>query len=186
MTYWKYAYLWVIVFLPIKTIPALEDKEKNIKFVLEKLPIESEEFDLVSREVFRLIELVPNCLCNNFIALLDQMSQTFISQQIIHIAGENDATIAAPEAHRIIYENEYIRILESSLMPGQIVPFHTHQWDNLILTIQGSKFICNDGITLKEEEWFPSAEIVEGSCHAHSYQNIGTSVFLAVVFEFKS
>ncbi|HSX38224.1 MAG TPA: hypothetical protein VLE95_05275 [Chlamydiales bacterium] len=108
-----------------------------------------------------------------------------ISQQIIRDIGENDAVIAAPEAHRIIYENESIRILESLLMPGQIVPFHTHQWDSVILTIQGSKFTCNDGNTIIEEDWPPMAEKVQGSFQAHSYQNVGTTEFRALVFEFK-
>ncbi|MFZ0565701.1 MAG: hypothetical protein WAM28_05910 [Chlamydiales bacterium] len=98
---------------------------------------------------------------------------------------KKDATVVALKAHQIIFENDFLRILESKLESEQLVPFHTHPLDSIILTIQGSKFRCNDGSNLVEEDWPPMAEKSEGSFHAYSYQNIGPAEFLALVFEFK-
>ena len=39
-----------------------------------------------------------------------------------------DAVVAAPEHHRVLLENASIRVLETKIAPGEIVPLHTHQW----------------------------------------------------------
>jgi hypothetical protein len=41
---------------------------------------------------------------------------------------ELDACIAAPHHHRLLFENERVRVLETIVLPGEIVPLHTHQW----------------------------------------------------------
>ncbi|HLP00045.1 MAG TPA: hypothetical protein VK171_15730 [Fimbriimonas sp.] len=39
-----------------------------------------------------------------------------------------DAVIAAPIHHRVLFENEFVRVLETHVEPGDTVPMHTHQW----------------------------------------------------------
>lgn len=42
--------------------------------------------------------------------------------------AELDAVIAAPKHHRLMLENERVRVLETIVPPGAIVPLHTHRW----------------------------------------------------------
>ncbi|HEY0975839.1 MAG TPA: hypothetical protein VGE21_00095 [Flavobacteriales bacterium] len=41
---------------------------------------------------------------------------------------ELDALTAAPEHHRLIMENEHVRVLETVLPPGERTRVHTHCW----------------------------------------------------------
>lgn len=40
---------------------------------------------------------------------------------------ELDALIAAPDHHKLLMENEKVRVLETKINPGETVPVHTHQ-----------------------------------------------------------
>ena len=42
--------------------------------------------------------------------------------------AELDAVIAAPKHHRLMLENERVRVLQTIVPPGEIVPLHTHRW----------------------------------------------------------
>src|SRR5262250_798195 len=39
-----------------------------------------------------------------------------------------DALEAAPRHHRLLYENDRVRVLEVRIPRGEIVPLHTHPW----------------------------------------------------------
>ena len=46
-----------------------------------------------------------------------------------------DAVQAAPETHKIIYENALVRVLEVTLPPsGKTIPTHHHQWPSFFLS----------------------------------------------------
>lgn len=42
--------------------------------------------------------------------------------------AELDAVIAAPKHHRVLLENDKVRVLETIVQPGEVVPLHTHRW----------------------------------------------------------
>jgi quercetin dioxygenase-like cupin family protein len=44
-----------------------------------------------------------------------------------------DALIAAPKNHRILFENDSVRILEVTLLPGEKEPFHHHQRPSIFI-----------------------------------------------------
>ncbi|MBX3381143.1 MAG: hypothetical protein KF805_13700 [Phycisphaeraceae bacterium] len=39
-----------------------------------------------------------------------------------------DAVLAAGRHHRILLENQSVRVLETKIEPGETVPLHTHRW----------------------------------------------------------
>jgi putative transposase len=39
-----------------------------------------------------------------------------------------DALAAAPESHRLLFENDAVRVLETRIAPGQATQVHTHRW----------------------------------------------------------
>jgi hypothetical protein len=58
--------------------------------------------------------------------------------------AELDALIAAPRHHRVLFENERVRMVETRIQPGDTVPLHTHRWPGA-LHIQGwSDFLRRD------------------------------------------
>ena len=56
-----------------------------------------------------------------------------------------DAVIAAPQYHRLLLENDRVRVLDTVIPVGDIVPVHTHRWPALYYTIAAGDFIRRDG-----------------------------------------
>jgi len=58
---------------------------------------------------------------------------------------ELDAVIAAPRHHRLVFENEQVRVLDTRIPVGDTVPVHTHRWPAVYNTVRFSHFIRRDG-----------------------------------------
>ncbi len=46
---------------------------------------------------------------------------------------DKDAMQAAPDYHRVLFENEEVRVLEVIIKPGEKEDFHTHQWKSVFI-----------------------------------------------------
>ena len=55
-----------------------------------------------------------------------------------------DALIAAPDHHTLLFENDRVRLIQTRILPGQIVPLHTHRWPAVLLMSSWSHFIRRD------------------------------------------
>lgn len=44
-----------------------------------------------------------------------------------------DAVTAAPANHRVVYENDHLRVLEVTLEPGDEEPLHHHRWPSVFV-----------------------------------------------------
>ena len=44
-----------------------------------------------------------------------------------------DAVIAAPDQHKVLFENESLRVLEVTLHPDQEEPTHHHRWHSVFV-----------------------------------------------------
>jgi hypothetical protein len=56
-----------------------------------------------------------------------------------------DAVIAAPQYHRLVLENDRVRVLDTRIPAGDIVPVHTHRWPAIYYTIAPGDFVRRDG-----------------------------------------
>lgn len=50
-----------------------------------------------------------------------------------HWLPELDAVIAAPANHRVIFENDRLRVLEVTLEPDEEEPVHHHRWPSVFV-----------------------------------------------------
>ena len=57
---------------------------------------------------------------------------------------ELDAMSAAPEHHTLLFENEYVRVLDAHVKPGDTVPVHTHCWPGVLYILGVSDFVRRD------------------------------------------
>lgn len=55
-----------------------------------------------------------------------------------------DAVIAAPKHHKLLFENERVRVLEVRIAPGELVPVHTHRWPASMYVARQSDFLRRD------------------------------------------
>jgi mannose-6-phosphate isomerase-like protein (cupin superfamily) len=62
-------------------------------------------------------------------------------------AASNDAldgVVAAPKHHRLLFENDRVRVIESRIRVGERTPPHTHLHQRVMYTVSGSSFVRRD------------------------------------------
>lgn len=59
--------------------------------------------------------------------------------------AELDAVVAAPQNHKILLENDKVRVLEVTLLPGEKEPLHHHQRPSTLYIMSAGDFIDYDG-----------------------------------------
>src|SRR5215831_19813788 len=51
-----------------------------------------------------------------------------------------DALAAAPQHHKLLFENERVRVLETRIAAGDRTPIHTHRWPAALYVLSWSHF----------------------------------------------
>ena len=57
---------------------------------------------------------------------------------------ELDGVIAAPDHHRVLFENDAVRIIETRIRSGETTPVHTHLAPTAQYVVSGSQFVRRD------------------------------------------
>lgn len=89
-------------------------------------------------------------------------------------------------------ENERVRVIQTLIPPGDIVPVHTHRWPAVMHVLSWSDFIRRDehGKTLLDTRG--QAPLAEGAIlwseplPPHSVENVGLSTIRIVGVELKT
>jgi hypothetical protein len=55
-----------------------------------------------------------------------------------------DALVAAPNHHTLLLEDDRVRVLQTTIPPGDVVPLHTHRWGGVAYLTSCSHFIRRD------------------------------------------
>jgi predicted metal-dependent enzyme (double-stranded beta helix superfamily) len=107
-----------------------------------------------------------------------------------------DALAAAPNSHRVLLEDENVRVLRVEVAPGVTEPVHNHRWPSVMyfeqpqpITYITYKLI--DGRLVETERFdapaFAKSQTVRGEPEGlHAVTNRGSAPFVAIRFEFKS
>src|SRR6478672_1217494 len=107
-------------------------------------------------------------------------------------APELDALIAAPAQHRVLLENDRVRVLDTRIAPGERTPVHTHQWPAAHHVISWSPFVRRDenGVVLLDTRAAGvtalPGEILWGEpLGPHTLENVGNDPLHIVSVEIK-
>jgi hypothetical protein len=104
---------------------------------------------------------------------------------------ELDALQAAPRHHTLLFENELVRVLETSVPPGETVPLHTHRWPAALYILNSSHFVRRDGVgsTMADSRLVgkPAEGIAlwSGPLPPHTLENVGESELRVISVELK-
>jgi hypothetical protein len=103
-----------------------------------------------------------------------------------------DALVAAPDYHKLLLENEHVRVLDVRIGPGQIVPVHTHRWPSIIQVKCAGDFIRRDGdgaLLFDSRDAGPADKapsvVWTDAMPPHSVENIGNAEIHLVSVEIK-
>ena len=55
-----------------------------------------------------------------------------------------DAVISAPKNHKILIENERVRVLEVTVLPNETEAVHHHRWPSVLYIMEAGDFIDRD------------------------------------------
>ncbi|HEX4075554.1 MAG TPA: hypothetical protein VHX49_09165 [Candidatus Acidoferrales bacterium] len=107
-------------------------------------------------------------------------------------ADSLDAVIAAAKHHKVLFENERVRVLEVRIAPGETTAVHTHQWPCAMYVARQSDFIRRDGegnllFDSRTVGTPPAEPMVQWvvPLPPHSVENVGSVEILLITTELK-
>jgi len=102
-----------------------------------------------------------------------------------------DALAADGKHHKLVMENERVRVLETVIPPGARTAVHTHRWPSVLYMLSVSDFLRYDdhGHTITDSRAQPPVP-KGGAVHVppmppHSVENIGSSEIRMINVEWK-
>ena len=103
-----------------------------------------------------------------------------------------DALAAASAFHRLVLENDDVRVLETRIGPGETVPLHTHRWPSVLYVLAAGHVVRRDheGRLLTDSRAAgPPAEAGSAAWVApmppHTVENVDTSEIRLLNIELK-
>ncbi len=91
-----------------------------------------------------------------------------------------DAVKVAPHVHKIVLENEKVRVLESTLKPGEKTEMHSHPD---LVAVGISKYTLSNGKSI--EVALMAGESIFTEAVEHTTENIGSGVGRTILVELK-
>ena len=105
---------------------------------------------------------------------------------------ELDALVAAPQYHRVLLENENVRVLDTLIPAGETTPLHTHRWPAAHYVLSWSHFVRRDAAgtvlldTRQTDFSQNSPQALWGTAlNAHTLENVGSQPLHIVSVEIK-
>jgi hypothetical protein len=106
--------------------------------------------------------------------------------------GELDALIAAPKHHNVLLENEFVRVLDTCIGPGEKTEIHTHKFPAVLYILSWSDFIRYDhtGNVMLDSRTLekipsPKSALWSASLVPHYVENIGKQNLHVISVEIK-
>jgi quercetin dioxygenase-like cupin family protein len=108
------------------------------------------------------------------------------------IRDELDALVAAPKYHTLLFENESVRVLDTNVPPGEMVPLHTHRWPSTLYILSWSDFVRRDGEGKIVVDSRRISKPTQGGAvwseplPAHTLENVGETELRVISVEMKT
>jgi hypothetical protein len=104
-----------------------------------------------------------------------------------------DALKAAPKHHKLLFENEYVRVLDAKIPAGEITNIHTHQYPATHYFLSFSDFIRYDAegnimVDSRTHASKPGSGSVlwSGPLPPHALKNVGENDLHVISVEIKN
>jgi quercetin dioxygenase-like cupin family protein len=113
-----------------------------------------------------------------------ELKNSDASGEPFKVAPDMDPVKLSPQYYNVPVENEYVRVLEYRLKPGQKEPMHSHPC-GVVYYLTGAKTRVSspDGKTTEGET--TAGEIVWRDPTTHAIENIGKTEARAIAIEMK-
>jgi hypothetical protein len=107
--------------------------------------------------------------------------------------GSLDALVSASQHHRLVLENDTVRVLDTCIGPGETVPLHTHCWPSVLYVVASDHVVRRDAdgsvlLDSRTNNGEPApvgTAIWTGPMPPHTVENVGESEVRLLNVEFK-
>ena len=103
-----------------------------------------------------------------------------------------DALIAAPQHHKLLLENDYVRVLDTLILPGEITNLHTHRYPASLYILSWSDFVRYDadGKVMVDSRNISNPPLPQTALWSeplipHALRNVGTQDLRVISVEIK-
>jgi mannose-6-phosphate isomerase-like protein (cupin superfamily) len=102
-----------------------------------------------------------------------------------------DGVIVAPGNHKVLFENDAVRVLETTIVAGELTPLHTHLAPTVMYVVSGSHFVRRDehGATMLDTRADPDFVLprvqYSHSTPRHTIENTGDEDLVVIGVELK-
>lgn len=108
------------------------------------------------------------------------------------VQDDLDGVVAAPEHHRVLFENDRVRVVETTVPAGEITAVHTHLAPAVQYVVSGSHFIRRDpsgAVMLDTRKTDPPFEwprvMWSAGTPAHALENTGDRDLVVISVELR-
>lgn len=108
------------------------------------------------------------------------------------LPAELDGVIAAPNHHKVLFENDWVRVIETLVNVGDATPVHTHP-RTVMYVVSGDQFVRRDDTgrvmvdTREEGENFEMPSIIwSDGTPPHVIENPGSTDLVVIGVELKN
>lgn len=105
--------------------------------------------------------------------------------------GDLDGVAVAPSNHRVLFENDEVRVLETTIAVGETTPLHTHLAPTVMYVVSGSHFTRRDeaGAVMLDTRATPGfvlpKVLYSPGLPRHTLENTGDDPFVVIGVELK-
>jgi mannose-6-phosphate isomerase-like protein (cupin superfamily) len=102
---------------------------------------------------------------------------------------ELDGVVAAPDHHRVLFENDVVRVIETTIRAGDTTPVHTHLAPTAMYVVSGSQFLrrAPDGAVMLDTRADPAFVLPQvmysPGTPAHTLENTGSDDLVVIGVE---
>ena len=107
------------------------------------------------------------------------------------VIDDLDGVLAAPDNHRVLFENDEVRVVETLIRTGERTPLHTHLRPTVSYVVSGSHFLRRDeaGETVVDTRSDPSfvlpRVLFSPPIQRHTLENTGEDDLVLIGTELK-
>ena len=103
-----------------------------------------------------------------------------------------DALAASAEHHKLLFEDDRVRVIDTRIAPGERTAVHTHRYPSILYIVSTGVFLRydGDGKVITDSRTMPP-QVAPSAFRfppmpPHSVENIGTTLLHLVNVEFKT
>lgn len=116
--------------------------------------------------------------------MMRELFTTVLLLSVAVTAPAQDVVKVSPETHKVLLENDQVRVLGVRIKPGETVGMHSHPTNVIYYLSDGKlKLTYPDGKT--EEREVKAGAAVWSDAATHAAENVGTADFNEVQIELK-